>query len=61
MKNDKLVTLIIMDGLGMPKDLSVSAVLPENTTNLRAIAEKYPCGTLKASEEAVGLLPGPVR
>ena len=58
MKNDKLVTLIIMDGLGMPKDLSVSAVLPENTTNLRAIAEKYPCGTLKASEEAVGLLPG---
>ena len=58
MKNNKLVTLIIMDGLGMPKDLSVSAVLPENTKNLQALAKDYPCGTLQASEEAVGLLPG---
>ena len=55
MKDNKLVTLIIMDGVGMPKDLSVSAVLPENTKNLRALAEKYPCGTLEASGEAVGL------
>jgi len=51
----KLVTLIIMDGVGMPHNLSISGVLPENTTNLRALAEKYTCGTLEASGEAVGL------
>ena len=55
MKNNKLVTLIIMDGVGMPHDLSVSGVLPENTVNLREYASKYPCGTLEASGEAVGL------
>jgi len=55
MKNNKLVTLIIMDGVGMPKDLAVSAVQEENTKKLRAYAKKYPCGTLEASGEAVGL------
>ena len=55
--NDKLVTLIIMDGVGMPKadKLDISGVLPENTPYLQALATKYPCGVLEASGEAVGL------
>lgn len=55
MKANKLTTLIIMDGVGIPTDLSVSAVLPENTTNLQYYATQYPHGKLQASGNAVGL------
>lgn len=55
MKANKLTTLIIMDGVGIPTDLSVSAVLPENTKNLQKLAKKYPHGKLQASGNAVGL------
>lgn len=55
MKANKLTTLIIMDGVGIPKDLSVSAVLPTNTLNLQRFANNYPHGKLEASGLAVGL------
>ena len=55
MKNKRLVTLIIMDGVGMPRDLSVSAVLPETTPYLQELAQKYKRGILQASGRAVGL------
>ena len=55
MKANKITTLIIMDGVGIPTDLSVSAVLPENTVNLRELASKYPHGKLQASGLSVGL------
>lgn len=55
MKTNKLTTLIIMDGVGIPTDLKVSAVLQENTSNLQRLASKYPHGKLKASGLAVGL------
>ncbi|MBQ7453275.1 MAG: phosphoglycerate mutase (2,3-diphosphoglycerate-independent), partial [Clostridia bacterium] len=57
MNDKKLLTLIIMDGVGMPKadKLDISGVLPENTPYLQELARKYPCGVLEASGEAVGL------
>lgn len=58
MKTSKLTMLVIMDGLGYPTDLSRSAVLQENTTNLRRLADKYPSTLLNASELEVGLPDG---
>ncbi|MBO4569888.1 MAG: 2,3-bisphosphoglycerate-independent phosphoglycerate mutase [Clostridia bacterium] len=55
MTDNKLITLIIMDGVGMPKLPSVSAVTEETTPNLQKLAKDYLCGTLEASELAVGL------
>lgn len=55
---NKKYMLIIMDGLGMPKDIKRSAVLDENTKNLRSFAKTYASGTLFASEEYVGLPSG---
>lgn len=54
-KINNLTGLIIMDGLGIPKDLSRSAVLKENTLNLQRLSKEYPSGKLQASEIAVGL------
>lgn len=50
--------LIIMDGFGYPSDLTRSAVLEENTKNLRALADKYPSVLINASELNVGLPEG---
>ncbi len=57
MKN-KLTTLIIMDGFGLPENFEKSGIIPDNTKNLRAIRDKYSFATLRASEEYVGLPKG---
>lgn len=57
-KNKKLTTLIIMDGFGIPTDLSRSGIVEENTVNLRNLKEKFSYSTLRASEEYVGLPAG---
>lgn len=57
MKN-KLTTLIIMDGFGIPKDIERSGITKENTKNLQELKEKYSYSTLFASEEEVGLPAG---
>ena len=51
----KKTALIIMDGFGVPTDLSRSAILQENTTSLQEYESKFPHSTLRASEEFVGL------
>lgn len=49
------VVLLIMDGFGIPKDQSVSAITKKNTKTLQALGKKYGYSTLNASGEAVGL------
>ena len=56
--NKKTTCLIIMDGLGYPKDLKRSAVTKSNTTFLQFLAKKYPATLIHASEGAVGLPKG---
>lgn len=58
MKKNKLVTLIIMDGFGIPTDENRSGITRENTKNLQKLAIIYPTTTLEASERAVGLPDG---
>lgn len=55
MKADSVKCLIIMDGFGIPTDLSRSAIKIENTKDLRFYKDNYPYTTLIASEEQVGL------
>lgn len=55
MKTDRITTLIIMDGVGIPQDLSVSGVTEKNTLYLQSLAKHYPHGTLGASGAFVGL------
>jgi 2,3-bisphosphoglycerate-independent phosphoglycerate mutase len=47
--------LIIMDGIGIPKDANRSAVTKENTKYLQHLAQTYPTGKLNSIEESVGL------
>ncbi len=54
----KPLVLIIMDGFGIPKDITKSAITPETTPNLSRLFEKYPTTQLAASGEAVGLPAG---
>lgn len=58
MINKKLCALVIMDGFGIPTDISRSAITKDNTKNLQALAKKYPVSSLEASEGAVGLPDG---
>ena len=58
MKANKFTALIIMDGFGYPVDINRSAILNENTTHLRALANVYPAVKIGASEEYVGLPQG---
>ncbi len=44
-----------MDGVGIPKDLEKSGIIPENTVNLRKLENDFSFTTLFASEEYVGL------
>jgi 2,3-bisphosphoglycerate-independent phosphoglycerate mutase len=55
---DKKVILVIMDGWGIAKDKSVSAVDAANTPFVNSLYAKYPHSTLEASELAVGLPEG---
>jgi 2,3-bisphosphoglycerate-independent phosphoglycerate mutase len=55
---DKKVILIIMDGWGIAKDKSVSAVDAANTPFVNSLYAHYPHSTLEASELAVGLPEG---
>ena len=54
----KPLVLIIMDGFGIPRDLSKSAITPETTPNLSKIFTTYPTTQLAASGAAVGLPEG---
>ena len=54
MKN-KLTTLIIMDGFGIPTDYYRSGITLDNTKNLQELRNKFSYSTLRASEEYVGL------
>ena len=54
----KKTALIIMDGFGIPQDLTRSAVLEENTQNLRRYIKEFPHTEIRASEEYVGLPKG---
>ena len=58
MKNNKLCTLVIMDGFGVPLDPEKSAIKKYNTKNLQNLCNNYPHTTLFASEGAVGLPDG---
>ncbi len=53
-----ITALIIMDGFGIPKDVSRSAITKENTTNIQQLAKEYPSTSIYASEEYVGLPAG---
>lgn len=57
MKN-RLTSLIIMDGFGIPTDLERSGITKENTTNLSKLKEQFSYTTIGASEEFVGLPKG---
>ena len=54
----KKVMLIILDGWGIAKDKSVSAIDKANTPEFRALINKYANSKLEASGEAVGLPAG---
>ena len=54
----KTLVLIIMDGFGIPRDLSKSAITPETTPNLSKLFATYPTTQLAASGAAVGLPEG---
>ena len=54
----KTLVLIIMDGFGVPSDLSKSAITPETTPNLTKLFATYPTTQLAASGAAVGLPEG---
>ena len=54
----KTLVLIIMDGFGVPIDLSKSAITPETTPNLTKLFATYPTTQLAASGAAVGLPEG---
>ncbi|NCB48314.1 MAG: 2,3-bisphosphoglycerate-independent phosphoglycerate mutase [Clostridia bacterium] len=51
----KLTALIIMDGVGIPKDIEKSGITPENTVELQKLKDEFSNTTLFASEEYVGL------
>lgn len=55
---NKKYMLIIMDGLGMPRDIRRSAVTDMTTPNLHILSREYPSTALFASEEKVGLPSG---
>ena len=55
---EKPLVLIIMDGFGIPRDLSKSAITPETTPNLSKLFATYPTTQLAASGAAVGLPEG---
>lgn len=54
----KTLTLIIMDGFGVPRDLAKSAITHETTPNLSRLFRTYPTTQLVASGNAVGLPEG---
>eukprot|EP01031_Cornospumella_fuschlensis_P050614 gene50614-61910_t len=58
MKKDKKVALIILDGWGIAKDKSVSAIDQAVTPVFHALNKKYANATLEASGLAVGLPEG---
>ena len=53
-----MITLCILDGLGINKNKHGNAVLLQGTPNLNKIAKEYPTTTLDASGTAVGLSAG---
>lgn len=57
-KEKNISCLVILDGFGYPTDLKRSAILPENTKNIRGLAKKYTWTLIGASEGAVGLPKG---
>ena len=58
MKNNKLVTLIIMDGFGINPETRGNAIAAAKKPNLDSFLEKYPHSRLKTSGLAVGLPEG---
>lgn len=51
----KKTLLVVLDGFGVPSDLSVSAIQKDNTKFIESLKKTYPNTTLFASEEYVGL------
>ena len=55
---NKPTVLIVMDGFGVPKDVSRSGITAENTRNIQELCAKFPNTKIRASEEYVGLPKG---
>jgi len=55
MKNPTPVLLLIMDGFGFRPEGDDNAIIHANTPNWRNLCQKYPLGTINASEQFVGL------
>ena len=58
MSQKKLVMLAIMDGYGITKEAHGNAIMAANKPNLDRIFKEYPCVTIGASGEDVGLPDG---
>ena len=58
MSNKKKLMLVIMDGWGVPKKLSDSAITPVNAPNVTKMSDLNPYCTLPAHGRAVGLPDG---
>ena len=58
MQRKKLAVVIIMDGWGLSEAKEFNAVYQANTPNFDRLCGEYPCTTLQASGEAVGLPEG---
>lgn len=56
--NMKKILTIILDGFGYREERYGNAILEAEPKNFNSIWNKYPHTLLKASEEAVGLMPG---
>lgn len=56
----KQVALIVLDGWGHRKELEHNAIAEANTPFFDSLMQEYPCSTLDASEESVGLPAGQI-
>jgi 2,3-bisphosphoglycerate-independent phosphoglycerate mutase len=58
MKNPTPVLLLILDGFGFRPEGDDNAIIHANTPNWHNLCQKYPLGTINASEQHVGLPSG---
>ena len=58
LKYDGPVCLVVLDGVGLRKDLTGNAVALAHTEFLNKVLAEYPSMALLASGEAVGITPG---